>query len=42
MFELLALLVGGGIGLTLGLGLNKQIKDAAKEIEEEFKRKAKD
>lgn len=42
MIELIALLIGGGIGLTLGLGLNKQIKDAAKEIEEEFKRKVKD
>ena len=37
MFELLALLIGSGIGLTLGLGLNKQFKDATKEIEEEFK-----
>lgn len=37
MIELIALLIGGGIGLTLGLGLNKQFKDAAKEIEEEFK-----
>ena len=42
MIELIALLIGGGIGLTLGLGLNKQFKDAAKEIEEEFKRKVKD
>ena len=37
MIELIALLTGGGIGLVLGLGLNKQFKDAAKEIEEELK-----
>lgn len=37
MIELIALLTGGGIGLALGLGLNKQFKAAAKEIEEEFK-----
>ena len=37
MIELIALLIGGGIGLTLGLGLNKQFKNAAKELEEEFK-----
>ena len=37
MFEFLALLIGGGIGLTLGLGLNKQLKNAAKELEEELK-----
>ena len=37
MFELIAMFVGGVIGLTLGLGLNKQFKNAAKEIEEEFK-----
>ena len=37
MIELIALLIGGGIGLTLGLGLNKQFKDAAKELEEELK-----
>ena len=37
MIELIALLTGGGIGLTLGLGLNKQFKNAAKELEEEFK-----
>ena len=37
MFEFLALLIGGGIGLTLGLGLNKQFKNAAKELEEELK-----
>ena len=42
MFELIAMFVGGVIGLTLGLGLNKQFKNAAKEIEEEFKRKVKD
>lgn len=39
MIEFLALLTGGVIGLILGLGLNKQFKEAAKEIEEEFKRK---
>ena len=37
MFEFLALLIGGGIGLALGLGLNKQFKNAAKEIEEKLK-----
>ena len=37
MFEFLALLIGGGIGLTLGLGLNRQFKNAAKELEEELK-----
>ena len=37
MIELIALLAGGTIGLALGLGLNKQFKDAAREIEEEFK-----
>ena len=37
MIELIALLIGGGIGLALGLGLNKQFKDAAKELEEELK-----
>ena len=37
MIELIALLTGGVIGLGLGLGLNKQFKDAAKEIEKEFK-----
>lgn len=42
MIEFLALLIGGGIGLTLGLCLIRQFKDAAKEIEEEFKRKVKD
>lgn len=42
MIEFLALLIGGGIGLTLGLCLIRQLKDAAKEIEEEFKRKVKD
>ena len=34
MFELLALLTGGGIGLALGLCLIKQFKNAAKELEE--------
>ena len=42
MIELIAMFVGGVIGLALGLGLNKQFKDAAKEIEEQFKRNAKD
>ena len=42
MIELIALLTGGGIGLTLGLCLIKQFKDAAREIEKEFKRNAKD
>ena len=37
MIELLALLVGGGIGLTLGLCLIRQFKNAAKELEEELK-----
>lgn len=37
MIELIALLTGGVIGLILGLGLNKQFKNAAKELEEEFK-----
>ena len=37
MIELIALLAGGGIGLALGLCLNKQFKDAAREIEDEFK-----
>ena len=37
MFELIAMFVGGVIGLTLGLGLNKQFKNAAKELEEELK-----
>ena len=37
MIELIALLTGGVIGLALGLGLNKQFKDAAKELEEELK-----
>lgn len=37
MIELIALLTGGIIGLTLGLGLNKQFKNAAKELEEELK-----
>ena len=42
MIELIALLTGGVIGLALGLGLIRQFKKAAKEIEEEFKRNAKD
>ena len=37
MIELIAMFVGGVTGLTLGLGLNKQFKEAAEEIEEEFK-----
>lgn len=37
MIELIMMFIGGVIGLTLGLGLNKQFKNAAKEIEEEFK-----
>ena len=37
MIELLVMFVGGGIGLTLGLCLIRQFKDAAKEIEEELK-----
>ena len=37
MFEFLALLTGGGIGLTLGLCLIRQFKNAAKELEEELK-----
>lgn len=37
MIELITLLIGGGIGLTLGLGLIRQFKNAAKELEEEFK-----
>lgn len=37
MIELIALLTGAAIGLTLGLCLNKQFKVAAKELEEEFK-----
>lgn len=37
MIELIALLTGAALGLTLGLCLIKQFKDAAKEIEEEFK-----
>ena len=37
MIELIALLTGGGIGLTLGLCLIRQFKNAAKELEEEFK-----
>lgn len=37
MIELIALLTGAALGLTLGLCLIKQLKDAAKEIEEEFK-----
>ena len=37
MIEFLALLIGGGIGLTLGLCLIKQFKKAAKELEEELK-----
>ena len=37
MIELIALLTGGGIGLTLGLCLIKQFKNAAKELEEELK-----
>lgn len=37
MIELIALLAGAVIGLTLGLCLNKQFKDAARELEEEFK-----
>lgn len=42
MIELIALLTGGGIGLALGLCLIRQFKNAAKELEEEFKRKVKD
>lgn len=37
MVELIMMFVGGVIGLALGLGLNKQFKDAAREIEEELK-----
>ena len=37
MFEFLALLTGAAIGLTLGLGLIRQFKNAAKELEEELK-----
>ena len=37
MIEFLALLTGGGIGLTLGLCLIRQFKNAAKELEEELK-----
>lgn len=37
MIELIALLTGAALGLTLGLGLIKQFKNAAKELEEEFK-----
>ena len=37
MIELIALLTGGIVGLILGLGLNKQFRNAAKELEEEFK-----
>ena len=37
MIELIALLTGAALGLTLGLCLIKQFKNAAKEIEEEFK-----
>ena len=37
MIELIALLTGAALGLTLGLCLIKQFKNAAREIEEEFK-----
>ena len=37
MIELIALLIGGGIGLILGFCLIKQFKNAAKELEEELK-----
>ena len=37
MIELIALLTGGGIGLTLGLCLIRQFKNAAKELEEELR-----
>ena len=37
MIELIALLSGAAIGLTLGLCLIRQFKNAAKELEEEFK-----
>ena len=37
MIELIALLTGGGIGLTLGLCLIRQFKNAVKELEEELK-----
>ena len=37
MIELITMFVGGVIGLTLGLSLNKQFKEAAREIEDEFK-----
>ena len=37
MIELIVMFVGGGIGLTLGLCLIKQFKNAAKELEEELK-----
>ena len=37
MIELIALLTGAALGLTLGFCLIKQFKNAAKELEEEFK-----
>ena len=37
MIELIALLTGGGIGLTLRLCLIRQFKNVAKELEEELK-----
>ena len=37
MIELIALLTGAALGLTLGLCLIRQFKEAAREIEEEFK-----
>ena len=37
MIELIALLTGAALGLTLGLCLIRQFKNAAREIEEEFK-----
>ena len=37
MIELIALLTGAALGLTHGLGLNKQFKNAAKELEEDLK-----
>lgn len=37
MIELIALLTGAAIGLTLGICLIRQFKNAAKELEEELK-----
>ena len=37
MIELITLLTGAAIGLALGLCLIRQFKNAAKELEEEFK-----